>query len=104
MLRTKPDTAKTAPAQAWELEMDHFLVFSAEDPLHASLCRGEAEVREITDQFGCTAGLQVLRITMGEIVRDVTADFIADEYDVAEPEFTIRDHTRAMARSGAFGR
>lgn len=72
MLRTKPDTADT------------FLVFDAEDPLHASLCRGEAEVREIIDQFGCTAGLQVLRITMGELVRDVTADFIAeDEADTA---------------------
>ncbi|CAM5419886.1 hypothetical protein ATER59S_02377 [Aquamicrobium terrae] len=66
-LRTKPDTADT------------FLVFDAEDPLHASLCRGEAEVREIIDQFGCTAGLQVLRITMGELVRDVTADFIGED-------------------------
>lgn len=71
-IRTKPDTADT------------FLVFDAEDPLHASLCRGEAEVREIIDQFGCTAGLQVLRITMGELVRDVTADFLTeDEPDTA---------------------
>jgi len=92
MLRTKPDT------------LDTFLIFDAEDPLNASVCKGEAETREIIDQFGCTAGLQILRITMGEVTRDVTADFITDEDDVAEPEFTIRDHTRAMARSGAFGR
>jgi hypothetical protein len=91
MLRTKPET------------LDTYLVFDAEDPLNASLCRGEAETREIIDQFDCTAGLQVLRVTLGELTRDVTADFLPDDDAAPEVEFTIRDHTRAMARSGAFG-
>lgn len=69
---------------------DTFLIFDAEDQLNASVCKGEAEVREIIDQFGCTAGLQVLRITMGEFVRDVTADFIAE--DEADDAFGIPSH------------
>ena len=94
MLRTKPET------------LDTFLIFDAEDPLNASVCKGEAETREIIDQFGCTAGLQILRITLGYESRDVTDDFLPPDEDAAdfEREFTIRDHTRAMARSGAFGR
>jgi len=68
--------------------MDTFLIFDAEDPLNASVCKGEAETREIIGHFACPTGLQVLRITMGEMVRDVTADFIPDEDEAPEyPEW-----------------
>ena len=80
-----------------------YLIFSAEDPLNASVCKGEAATREIIDQFDCTAGLQVLRVTMGELCRDVTDDFITDEDEAPEVEFTLHHHTEAMRRAGAFG-
>lgn len=86
MPTTKTDT-KTAHTRA----LDTYLVFDAEDPLNASLCRGEEATREIIDQFGCTAGLQVLRVTMGELVRDVTADFLPDE-DEPDDAFGIPSH------------
>lgn len=64
--------------------MDSFLVFSPEDRFHASLCNGEAETREIINQFACPEGLTVIRMTVGEIARDVTDEFITtDDEDTA---------------------
>lgn len=60
---------------------EQFLVFDPEDRLHSSLCFGEAETREVIDQFGSIAGLRVWRVTPDEMSRDVTDQFIGDEDD-----------------------
>jgi hypothetical protein len=76
MLRTKPDTAR-----------DTFIVFDIEDRFNASVCLGEAEAREIIDQFGAGPSIRVHRITLGEMARDVTADFLGE--DAADTAFGI---------------
>jgi hypothetical protein len=71
---------------------DTFLIYSVEDRLNASVCHGEEEARDIITNFA-PAPVRVLRVTEGEICRDVTADFIADEpasiYRGFDPD---RDH------------
>lgn len=81
--------------------LEQYLVFDAEDRFHASLCNGEAETREIIAQFDCPEGLQVLRITMGYPVRDVTEDFISDDIDDTpvgpSPDILLRQyHERVL--------
>ena len=61
---------------------DQFLVFDPDDRFHASLCFGETEAKEIVAHFGATTGLRVLRLTEGEICRDVTDDFLTDDDDL----------------------
>ena len=66
---------------------DTYLVFDPEDRFHACICFGEAEAKEIIGHFDCPAGLHVRRITIGEISRDVTSDFIADDEAPEYPEW-----------------
>jgi hypothetical protein len=66
--------------------VDQFLVYDPEDRFLSSLCYGEVETRKIVSDFGCTAGLVVLRITEGELCRDVTADFLPEDEPAAEQE------------------
>lgn len=64
--------------------LEQYLVFDPEDRFHASFCNGEEETREIIAQFDCPEGLQVWRITIGEISRDVTDEFISSEDEDAD--------------------
>ena len=65
--------------------------------------RHDAVVRSM-DELG--DGARVLRVTEGELCRDVTADFLppepVDEYPEADDWRPA--HTRYMSRIGAFGR
>ncbi|MDR7035236.1 hypothetical protein [Mesorhizobium sp. BE184] len=61
--------------------MDTFLIFDVEDRLNASVCIGEAQAREIVGNFGSGASIRVHRVTMDEMVRDVTEDFVSVEAD-----------------------
>lgn len=83
------------------MNADAFLIFSPEDRYHASLCLGEDDAREIIAGIKNTASVRVHRVTPGEIVRDVTAEFFPEEDEA--PEYRI-NHTAAMRRAGAFGR
>lgn len=81
--------------------LEQYLVFDGEDRFHASVCWGEEETREIIAQFDCPEGLQVLRITPGEISRPVTEDFITtDDEDTAfgipSPDSLRRWHERQV--------
>lgn len=61
--------------------LETYAVYDPEDPFHASICRGEEQLREIIDQFDCPNGLIVKLITDA---RDVSEDFITtDEEDTA---------------------
>ncbi|MDR7032398.1 hypothetical protein [Mesorhizobium sp. BE184] len=80
---------------------DQFLVFDPEDRLHSSLCFGEAETREVIDQFGSVAGLKVWRVTPDEMSRDVTDDFIECPDDIAERLRDERIDARMWARHTA---
>lgn len=79
---------------------DTYLVFDPEDRFHACICFGEAEAKEIIGHFACPTGLQVLRITMGEPVRDVTADLIPeDEPERFGGDYCHTDHFPALYHS-----
>lgn len=83
--------------------MDTFLIFEVEDRLNASVCHGEVEAREIVGNFGHRASIRVHRITMDELVRDVTADFV-DEDDEVQPfggDYCHADHFGQLLRAGA---
>ena len=58
---------------------DEFLVWDPEDRFHACICYGEDEVRETIAQFKDASLLRVRRTTVGELARDVTADFFPEE-------------------------
>jgi hypothetical protein len=79
---------------------DAFLVFEIDQRYHASLCYGEADARELVSYSKNPASVRVHRVTEGEIVRDVTADFFPEEDEA--PEYRI-NRTAAMRRAGAFG-
>jgi len=66
---------------------DVFTVFDPEDRFHACRCYGEAEAREIISQFDKSVRLRVERTTLGELCRDVTADFFPE--DDADDAFGI---------------
>lgn len=83
---------------------DVFTVYDPEDRFHACRCYGEAEAKEIISQFDKSVRLRVERNTIGELCRDVTADFFPEEDAPEELEFTPARRTALMARSGAFGR
>lgn len=78
-----------------------YLVFDPEDRWHGSLCRGEAEVREILAGIKDTSHVHVHRVTEGEIVRDVSDEFLAEADPLPEPVF---NRTAYMRQAGAFGR
>ena len=58
---------------------DEFLVWDPEDRFHACICYGEDEVRETIAQFKDASVLRVRRTTVGELARDVTADFFPED-------------------------
>lgn len=60
--------------------LETYAVFDPGDPFHASICRGEEQLREIIGQFDCPNGLIVKLITDA---RDVSDDFISDDIDDA---------------------
>jgi len=66
---------------------DEFLVWDPEDRFHACICYGEDEVRETIAQFKDASLLRVRRTTVGELARDVTADFFPE--DDADDAFGI---------------
>ena len=56
--------------------MDRFLVYETDDWMYASICIGAAEASQIADGIGWdNPNLRVMRITDGELCRDVTDDF-----------------------------
>ena len=84
---------------------DEFLVWDPEDRSHACICYGEDEVRETIAQFNEDVKVRVRRITVGELARGATDDFLPPEDDAPEElELTPARRTALMARSGAFGR
>lgn len=66
---------------------DEFLVWDPGDRFHACICYGEDEVRETIAQFNDASLLRVRRTTVGELARDVTADFFPE--DDADDAFGI---------------
>lgn len=79
--------------------VETYAVFDPEDRLHGSICHGAEEVREIINQFACPEGLTVIRMTVDEIARDVTDEFITtDDEDTAfgipSPDSLRRWHER----------
>ena len=71
----------------------------------ACICYGEDEVRETIAQFNEDVKVRVRRITVGELARGATDDFLPPEDDAPEElELTPARRTALMARSGAFGR
>jgi hypothetical protein len=62
---------------------------------------GADDARELVSYSKNPASVHVHRVTEGEIVRDVTADFFPEEDEA--PEYRI-NRTAAMRRAGAFGR
>lgn len=58
--------------------MDSFLIFDPERRFDESLCRDAAEVRA-TIVGADLKRFRVHRVTLGEIVRDVTDDFMPEE-------------------------
>lgn len=61
--------------------MDTFVVFDPTDRYHASVCIGEDDVRDVIPFFKAT--VTVLRVTEGNLARDVSADFREEP----EPDF-----------------
>ncbi len=80
--------------------MDTFLVFEMDDRYHASVCFGAEDARELVSYSKNPASVRVHRVTEGDIVRDVTADFVSEpEF---EDEYRPINHTAQMRRAGAF--
>ncbi len=67
---------------------DEFLVWDPEDRFHACICYGEDEVRETIAQFNEDVKVRVRRITVGELARGATDDFLPPEDD-ADDAFGI---------------
>ncbi len=82
---TLPDSADLrAPDKLFK---DEYLVWDPEDRFHACICYGEDEVRETIAQFNEDVSVRVRRTTVGELARDVTADFFPE--DDADDAFGI---------------
>lgn len=80
---------------------DEFLVWDPEDRFHACICYGEDEVRETIAQFKDASLLRVRRTTVGELARDVTADFFPeddadDAFGIPSPSSLRRWHERRV--------
>lgn len=80
---------------------DEFLVWDPEDRFHACICYGEDEVRETIAQFKDASVLRVRRTTVGELARDVTADFFPeddadDAFGIPSPSSLRRWHERRV--------
>lgn len=61
--------------------MDAFLVFETDDRLNASLCMGEEQTRETVAIFKDQRTVRVHRVTLDELVRNVTDDFVREPVD-----------------------
>ena len=58
---------------------DRFLVYETDDPFYAAICIGFAEAQKIARDIGYNSPtLRIMRITDGELCRDVTRDFLND--------------------------
>lgn len=81
---------------------DEFLVWDPEDRFHACICYGEDEVREIIAQFNEGVAVRVRRTTVGDLARDVTADFMPpdgdenDAHGIPSPTSLRRWHERRV--------
>lgn len=64
---------------------DTYLVWDTTDRFHSgAICHGEAECREIIAGIKDTRSLRVLRVTLDEMCRDVSDQFLAEAEPVEE--------------------
>lgn len=81
---------------------DEFLVWDPEDRFHACICYGEDEVRETIAQFNEDVKVRVRRITVGELARGATDDFLPpdgdedDAHGIPSPSSLRRWHERRV--------
>jgi hypothetical protein len=68
---------------------DTYLVFDTTDRFHSgAICQGESEVREVLAGLKNTTGYRVLRITEGELCRDLSDEFLSEPETADEfPEY-----------------
>lgn len=74
--------------------IDQFIVFDPEDPLNASYCRTQKDARDAASSF--ENPVRVYRVTLGELARDVTDEFMTD--DEAEDDRAYADRRFSDAR------
>lgn len=92
--RTSLTPTGRCPLPDEEVMMDWYLVFDAAEPQHACLCKGREDATECISWFKAPENLRVHRVTMGELVRDVTEEFAKPE---AEDEWAGSAWDRAAS-------
>jgi len=82
---------------------DTFLVFDTTDRFHSgAICHGIEEAKDFIAGIKDTRSLRVLRVTLDEMCRDVSDEFLAEPEPAEEyPEtFNRRLHMRRIGAPG----